>query len=173
MSLTRRDVAMVNNADLHALTAHIDETGRAQHAASYAGIEIDESRAIATVYRVPDPGLDDFLAREAPGVRVIDADHGLQELTLWHDHVVDDLTAWAENGVTISTVVARHDGSGVEVGTPDPGRARHEMLRRYGVKAPLIFTARPRPTLVVGSGVTASKAAGPAVARSLFAGSGD
>jgi hypothetical protein len=41
--------------------------------------------------------------------------------------------------VRISCVAARHDGVGVEVGTPDPERARAELPRRYGRDAPLIF----------------------------------
>ena len=41
----------------------------------------------------------------------------LAELTEWHDRIVADLPAWQADGVRISTVSARHDGVGVEIGT--------------------------------------------------------
>jgi hypothetical protein len=125
---------------LDAAIARIDKGGRSEHAASYAGIEVDQQRVRAIVYRVPSASFDDFIrqAAEDTCVFVRDAEHGLTELNTWHDRVRDDMAAWKARGVHITTISARHDGAGVEVGTTDVERARHELPKQYGRKAPLI-----------------------------------
>jgi hypothetical protein len=133
-------------APLAAAIARIDAGGRADHAASYAGLEVDQQRVRATVYRVPSAAFDDFIRFSAQNTCIVvrDAGHGLAELTALHDRIVADLAAWEAEGVRISTVVARHDGSAVEVGTPDVDLARIELPRRYGYAAPLAFVEQGR-----------------------------
>ncbi|MEU4216233.1 hypothetical protein [Actinoplanes sp. NPDC026623] len=133
-------------APLAAAIARIDAGGRADHAASYAGLEVDQQRVRATVYRVPSAAFDDFIRFSAQDTCIVvrDAGHGLAELTALHDRIVADLAAWEAEGVPISTVVARHDGSAVEIGTPDVDLARIELPRRYGTAAPLAFVEQGR-----------------------------
>jgi hypothetical protein len=128
-------------AALEAAMARIDAGGRADHAGSYAGLEVDQERVRAIVYRVPSAAFDDFIRQSAEDTCIVvrDAAHSLAELTGWNDRVVADLDAWRASGVRISSVVARHDGIGVEIGTRDVERARSEMPRRYGRTAPLVF----------------------------------
>ncbi|MET8149317.1 hypothetical protein ACIBSW_04690 [Actinoplanes sp. NPDC049668] len=128
-------------APLAAAIARIDAGGRADHAASYAGLEVDQQRVRAIVYRVPSAEFDDFIRFSAENTCIVvrDAVHSLTELTAWHDRIVADLAAWAAAGVPISSVVARHDGTGVEVGTGEVDLARIELPRGYGRAAPLIF----------------------------------
>jgi hypothetical protein len=128
-------------APLEAAIARIDAGGRAEHAASYAGLEVDQQRVRAIVYRVPSAEFDDFIRFNAENTCIVvrDAGHGLTELTALHDRIVADLAAWEAEGVRISTVVARHDGSAVEIGTRDVDLARIELPRRYGHTAPLTF----------------------------------
>ncbi|WP_067508719.1 hypothetical protein [Actinoplanes sp. TFC3] len=130
----------VTPKDLDAAIARIDKAGRSEHAASYAGIEVDQERVRAIVYRVPSAPLDDLIRQAAENtcVFVRDAEHGLDELNAWHDRVRDDIAAWKSRGIFIATISARHDGAGVEVGTPDVQRARVELPEHYGRKAPLI-----------------------------------
>ena len=140
-------------AALTAAMNRIDQGGRADHAASYAGLEVDQQRVRAIVYRVPSATFDDFIhqAAEDTCVFVRDAPHSLEELTAWQDRVVADLPAWGARGIRISTIAARHDGAGVEIGTQDVDLARRDLPRQYGRTAPLIFveegpvTPRPRP----------------------------
>jgi len=140
-------------AALAAAMNRIDQGGRADHAASYAGLEVDQERVRAIVYRVPSAPFDDFIrqAAEDTCVFVRDAPHSLEELTAWHDRVATDLEAWRARGIRISSIAARHDGAGVEIGTQDVDRARKDMPRQYGRWAPLIFveegpvTPRPSP----------------------------
>ncbi|GAA3335823.1 hypothetical protein GCM10020358_05620 [Amorphoplanes nipponensis] len=128
-------------AALEAAMARIDAGGRAEHAGSYAGLEVDQERVRAIVYRVPSAAFDEFIRTSADNTCIVvrDAGHSLAELTGWHDRIVADLPAWQAAGVRISSVVARHDGAGVEIGTPDVERAREELPRRYGRQAPLVF----------------------------------
>ena len=136
-----RRVLPATPAALEAAMARIDAGGRADHAASYAGLEVDQQRVRAIVYRVPSAAFDDFirLAAENTCIVVRDAEHSLNQLTDWHDRIVADIPAWQGYGVHISSVAARHDGVGVEIGTPAVDRARTVMLHRYGREAPLVF----------------------------------
>jgi hypothetical protein len=126
---------------LGAAIARIEEGGRGRWSRTYAGIEVDQAGVRAIVYRVPSSAFDKFVRNSAEDTCVVvrDAEHGLAELTAWHDKIVGDLKAWDKLGVRISSVGARHDGAGVEIGTPDVETARRELPAKYGVKAPLIF----------------------------------
>jgi hypothetical protein len=128
-------------AALDAAMARIERGGRADFADSYAGLEVDQAGVRAVVYRVPSAAFDEFVRRAAEDTCVVvrDAAHGLTELTEWHDRVVADLGVWQARGIRISTVGARHDGAGVEVGTPDVAGARSALTAHYGAPAPLIF----------------------------------
>jgi hypothetical protein len=128
-------------AALEAAMGRIDTAGRTGHAHSYAGMEVDQERVRAIVYRVPSAAFDDVIRLSAANTCIVvrDAAHSLAELTTWHDRIVADLRAWQDEGVRISSVVARHDGVGVEVGTRDIARARIDLPRRYGRTAPLVL----------------------------------
>jgi hypothetical protein len=132
---------LVTPPDLAAAMARIEAGGRDEFADSYAGLEVDQQHVRAIVYRVPSAAFDDFIRHRAEDTCVLvrDAAHPLAELTGWQERVVADLDAWAAEGVPISTVGARHDGAGVEVGTPDVARTRRALTSRYGRTAPLIF----------------------------------
>src|SRR3954463_843340 len=112
-------------AALEAAMARIDAAGRAHHAASYAGLEVDQERVRAIVYRVPSAAFDDVIRLTADNTCIVvrDAAHSLADLGGWHDRIVADLRAGQAEGVRISSVGARHDGVGVEVGTRDIARA--------------------------------------------------
>lgn len=132
---------LVTPPELAAAMARIEEGGRREYADSYAGLEVDQRRVHAVVYRVPSAAFDDFIRNSAENTCILvrDAAHPLAALTVWQERVEADLDAWAAQGVAITTVGARHDGAGVEVGTPDVTGTRAALLSRYGREAPLIF----------------------------------
>ncbi|GIE83584.1 hypothetical protein [Actinoplanes regularis] len=133
----------ITPAPLAAVMERIEQAGRLRFAESFAGIEVDQPRVRAIVYRVPagSAEFDDFIRHTAENncVVVRDAAHAVAELDTWHDRVVADLAFWTAQGVRIVTVGSRHDGAGVEIGTEDVERARSEMPAHYGTGAPLIF----------------------------------
>jgi hypothetical protein len=128
-------------AALDAAIARIDRGGRGDFKDSYAGLEVDQEHVRAVVYRVPSAHFDDFIrqAAESACIVVRDAAHSSADLATWHDRVLADLSFWTARGIRIVTIGARHDGTGVEVGTQDIERARLELPARYGSRAPLIF----------------------------------
>lgn len=134
-----------------AAMARIERGGRGEFAASFAGLEVDERRGRAIVYRVPSAAFDDFIREAAEDACVVvrDAACSGEALAEWHDRVLADLAFWTHRGVQIVSIGARHDGSGVEVGVRDVPRARGELLGRYGQDAPLLFVGqepvRPLP----------------------------
>lgn len=128
-------------AKLDAVIARIDRAGRGDFADSYAGLRVDQRRVRAIVYRVPSAAFDDFIRRAAEDTCVVvrDAAHSAIDLAYWHDRVLADLAYWTEQGIRIATIGARHDGTGVEVGSRDVARAKRELPARYGTRAPLVF----------------------------------
>jgi hypothetical protein len=128
-------------AALDAASARIDQGGREAFHDSYAGVEVDQKHVRAYVYRVPSAGFDDFIRQAAENTCIVvrDAPHSAADLSVWHDRVVADLSFWTARGIRIVTIGARHDGTGVEVGTQDPDRARLELPARYGSRAPLMI----------------------------------
>jgi hypothetical protein len=144
MSVTvGRTTMPVTPPELDAAIARIDRAGREQHRNSYAGLEVDQTQVRVIVHRVPSAEFDDVIRYAAADTCVVvrDAPHALDELTAWHDRLVADLAYWAGRGVRVVTVGARHDGTGVEVGTQDVARARVEFRLHYGRTAPLVVVA--------------------------------
>jgi hypothetical protein len=126
---------------LAAAMERIDRGGRERFATSFAGLEVDQIRVRAIVYRVPSDAFDDFIRANAEDSCIVvrDAAHAMAELTGWHDRVVADLPYWDAQGLRITTVGSRHDGVGVEIGTRDLEATRSGLLGRYGDDAPLVF----------------------------------
>ncbi|BEL11244.1 hypothetical protein Q0Z83_094350 [Actinoplanes sichuanensis] len=126
---------------LTAAMERIDRAGRERFADSFAGLEVDQARVRAIVYRVPSEAFDAFIRNTAEDncVVVRDAAHAVAELTEWHDRVVADLPYWSAQGIHITTVGSRHDGAGVEIGTLDLEATRREFRSRYGDGAPLVL----------------------------------
>jgi hypothetical protein len=139
---------------LSAAMNRIEDGGRQRFADSYAGLEVDQLRVRAIVYRVPSAPFDDFLRISAQDACIVvrDAAHSLAELRTWHDRIAADLGMWTDRGVRISTVGARHDGAGVEVGTQDVVRARQELPVHYGTEAPLVFVEQGPVTPLPATG---------------------
>lgn len=133
----------VTPAQLSAAMERIEQGGRLRFPDTFAGIEVDQRRVRAIVYRVPTASseFDDFIRETAKTncFVVRNAAHAVAELGVWHDRVVADLAYWTVRGVRIVTVGSRHDGAGLEIGTRDVAKARDEMPAHYGGDAPLIF----------------------------------
>ncbi|SNY05520.1 hypothetical protein [Paractinoplanes atraurantiacus] len=128
-------------AELSAAMDRVDRGGRTEFADSYAGIEVDQERVRAIVYRVPSAAFDQFIRRAAENACIVvrDADHSATDLAFWHDRVLADIQFWTHRGIRLVSIGARHDGTGIEIGTRDLDRARLELPARYGARAPLLF----------------------------------
>jgi hypothetical protein len=140
----------------------IERAGREDFAESFAGIEVDQERVRAIVYRVPSEPFDDFIRRTAESSCLVvrNARHSAKTLDAWHDRIIAELAFWSHRGLHIVSVGARHDGSGVEIGTDDVDKARQELLGRHGADAPLVFVAEgPVRPLSPGSAPASQPAA--------------
>jgi hypothetical protein len=152
----RRPAAAAAAALSTAMT-RIDEGGRGTFPDSYAGLEVDEPAARAIVYRVPSRAFDDFVRQAAQDACVVirDAAHSHAALTALHQRIVADLGHWQARGIRISTVGARHDGNGVEVGTQDPVAAGAALPQHYPGEPVIIVAQAPvRPLRNAGPGRT-------------------
>ncbi|WP_433792265.1 hypothetical protein [Actinoplanes sp. CA-252034] len=126
---------------LAAAMERIDRGGRERFADSFAGLEVDQARVRAIVYRVPSVAFDAFIRSTAEDTCIVvrDAAHAVAELTVWHDRVVADLPYWSAQGIRITTVGSRHDGVGLEIGTTDLEATRRALHARYGEEAPFVL----------------------------------
>lgn len=126
---------------LEAAIARIEDGGRNRFPDSYAGLEVDQRQVRAIVYRVASVAFDDFVRISAEDACVVvrDAAHSSAKLNAWQDRIAADLGRWGEQGIQISSVGARHDGAGVEIGAQDVAAARRQLPAYYGAQAPLVF----------------------------------
>ncbi|MBL7498917.1 hypothetical protein I6A84_28525 [Frankia sp. CNm7] len=123
--------------------ARVEEVG-SRHPRQYAGIAV--SGVTLVVYRRPGGDLDDAVRAVAGNVSVVfrDAPHTRQELIALAARIQADLAYWRNRGVPIWSVLPRHDGSGVEVGTPAGDRLAAAARDRYG-DAPIIVLRMTEP----------------------------
>lgn len=126
---------------LDPVLGRIEQEGRARFAESYAGLEVMPDQLSAVVYRVPSAQFDAFLREVAGEAAVVirDAPYSVAELTALMERITADLDYWRERGIRINAFGARHDGSGVQVGTQEVARAEVELPKRYGARPPVLI----------------------------------
>ncbi|MEV6814339.1 hypothetical protein AB0M52_19750, partial [Micromonospora sp. NPDC051296] len=78
-------------------------------------------------------------------IRLHPARHAAADLEPTHERILQEQDHWRQQGLPVVQSGVRHDGSCIEVGTPDPQRAEREFLQRYpGV--PMCFGMEVCPT---------------------------
>ncbi|MGE3285751.1 MAG: hypothetical protein AB7J32_06555 [Pseudonocardia sp.] len=102
----------------------------------YAGVQTEDTRVL--VYRKPSAEFDAAL-RElqlAVPAAALDAPYSAPELAALASRVVADIPYWRTQGIDVVSVGARHDGTAVDVGTPQPGQLAPLLPGRYGTAPP-------------------------------------
>ncbi|WP_141725192.1 hypothetical protein [Micromonospora pallida] len=74
-------------------------------------------------------------------VRLRPARHAAAELGPTFQQILRDQDYWRQRGLPVVQSGVRHDGSCIEVGTPDPRRAEREFSQRYP-GAPMCFSVQ-------------------------------
>jgi hypothetical protein len=113
----------------------LDPLLRQDFAASYAGLVLDHDAHAVVVYRKPDTALDARVHSDVTDVTVElrDARMSLQEMEDLRDRVMADSAYWSQQGIKISSVGPKPDGSGIEVMTsPGSSGDRKKLAKRYG-----------------------------------------
>jgi hypothetical protein len=128
--------------------AQVERLGAA-HADQYAGVEVGADGLV--VHRKPGGGFDEAVRAALTGVTVSfrDATHSRVELAALADRILADRDYWKAQGVPLWTVGARHDGTGVEVGTPAGRKLLAGARKRYG-DAPIIVLPMDAPPTLTG-----------------------
>jgi hypothetical protein len=126
----------------------VETLAAAGHGGYYAGLEVAAPGLI--VYRIPGDGLDGAVRAALPGVPVSfrDAPHSRNELTELAQRLLADRAYWAAQGVELWTVGARHDGTGVEVGTPAGDKLLAGAPVKYGPVPIIVMPMTSTPTAV-------------------------
>ncbi|MBB2910335.1 hypothetical protein FHS43_001598 [Streptosporangium becharense] len=140
------------HAELDAAATRIDDYLRRDYPGHYAGVVLDTAAPAVVVYRRASAELDAALRGRFTGVplRLRDAPHSARELNALAERVRGDADHWRRQGITITSVAARPDGTAVEVGTREVAKATVELPERYG-RAPLRVFGE-NPTLLTPSG---------------------
>ncbi|PZG16547.1 hypothetical protein C1I95_17290 [Micromonospora craterilacus] len=118
----------------------IRQAGESTYRDTFAGLEVVPEEGYAIVYGVPSPEFEAFVRDAAQGQCVVlrNAAHSFAELNALQDRIMVDWDLWRTRGIDISSIGARHDGSGVEVGTLDVEKARAELPEHYDTDIPII-----------------------------------
>lgn len=152
--------SVANDPVLASAAAAVQEDAEQRFADTFAGVTLDHSNRTMIVYRRPDPALEARVRSLAGDVRVTfrDARYSLAQLRAVVDRVAADTDYWRQNGVEVTSVAPRPDGSGVEVGVASGGERERQMLAgRY--PETIIFlqervrifpTAEPAPPIRIG-----------------------
>jgi len=129
-----------NQEALGEMADRITPRAEERYADVYAGLEMVQELDRLRVYRKPSKDFDAWILQDfrADCVELIDAPHSAVELKALQDRIGSDMDYWAQQGVHISTIGSRVDGSAVEVGTVDVDRAKVELPKRYGTAIPIV-----------------------------------
>jgi hypothetical protein len=127
-----------SGSDVSDAAARVDEWARTQFPQVYAGLETRAARVL--VYRKPSPEFDAGLrALDLPAPAVPrDAPYAAPELEALATRIVGDIEYWRGQGIEIASVGARHDGSAVEVGSPQADQLAPRLTARYGPTPPAV-----------------------------------
>lgn len=143
--------AFPNQQALDEIATAVERLGRGRLAAVYAGVAIDVSADRVDVWAT-DPAAVRAATATAPWagrLRVHRAANAAADLEPTFQRIRRDLEHWRRVGLPVGVAGVRPDGRCVEVGTPDPARARREFPARYpGVALCLVHqpdAGRPHP----------------------------
>jgi hypothetical protein len=129
-------VELAETQRLSEAASAIEAFGRSRFPESYTGVALDADGQGLVVYRRPSPAFDTALHHLMTGlpVTVHDARYPERELLSVVDQLRADDAYWREQGLRISTFGPRHDGSGIDLTTPDVELARRLLPGRYDVE---------------------------------------
>ena len=114
----------------------------------YSGVEVTPAGLI--VYRKTGGGLDAAVRTALPSVQITfrDAPYSRKELTAVADRILSDRDYWTSQGVPLWTVSARHDGTGVEVGTSAGDKLLAGAPARYGPVRVIVVSMTAAPSVM-------------------------
>ena len=122
-----------NYPELNATADVIGELGRTQFRSVFAGLAIntDEDRVDVWAKKSPEFTAEINALPGAAKVRMHEAPYSYSELEPTLYRIAEDYEYWVTRGLDVVTAGARIEGTYIEVGTPDPARARQEFPQRY------------------------------------------
>lgn len=118
--------------------SRVDQWARERFPEVYAGIETSDAGLI--VFRKPSAAFDEGLRTLGVSTPVVlrDAPYANAELATLAERVLADVDYWAGQGIEITSVGARADGTAVDVGSPQADRLTPRLAGRYGTTPPAI-----------------------------------
>ncbi|MFI6822457.1 hypothetical protein ACIBJE_16105 [Micromonospora sp. NPDC050187] len=125
--------AFPNQGELDEIADRIRRLGEGELASVYTGLAIDVENDRVDVW-VTDPprfkaAIDGLPWQQR--VRLHPARHAAVDLEPTFQRILREHGHWRQQGLPVAYSGVRHDGSCIEVGTPDPQRAEREFPRRY------------------------------------------
>jgi hypothetical protein len=135
--------AAVNHTELNLVAERIQPHAQDAFADVFAGVEVTPDSDRVRVYRKPSAPFDDWIRKAfAPDcIEVLDAAHSAKELNALVDRINEDMRYWADQGIEITELGAKLDGSGLIVGVDpeDVDKAKQLMPARYGTDVALLI----------------------------------
>jgi len=118
---------------LNEFADRIRELGQRSFPDVYSGVEVRAEEGMVVAYRRASADFDRTVRADLPDapVRFRDAPHAERQLAGWADDVRRDLPYWQARNSPVHSVVVRHDGTCVELGTLTVATVKSHAALRY------------------------------------------
>ena len=142
-----------NHGELSAIADVISQLGQTRFRSVYAGLAIntDEDRVDVWSKKSAEFAAEINVQPWAARVRMYGAPYSFEELDRMHYRVLEDYDYWKARGLPLVQSGIRHEGTYIEIGTPDPVRAKQEFAQRYP-GAPFCYFTRTERAIPFGRG---------------------
>lgn len=150
-------------ARLSTAASTIEAFGRSNHPESYTGLTLDADQRSLMVYRRPSASFDTELHHILAGlpVSVHDARYSERAMLAVVERLGADDAYWREQGLRIVAFGPRHDGTGIDLTTPDVELAQRLLPARYDLEFLIVRggPVTPYQTTRLGPGLPAMQTA--------------
>jgi hypothetical protein len=130
---------------LNEFADRIREVGQRRFPDVYSGVEVNLDAGMVVAYRRTAAEFDRAVRAELPDapVRFQDAPYAERQIAAWADTVRRDLAYWQARDTPVHSVVGRHDGTCVELGTMAVDAVTAQARVRYPDMPVCVVTGGP------------------------------
>ena len=124
----------VNEGELSAIGEAVRQLAESKYRSVFAGLAIntDADRVDVWSKRSAEFTAEINAQPWASRVRMYEAPYSNADLEQTFFRIIfDDQDYWKDRGLPVMSALIRHEGTYIEIGTPDPARAEQEFPQRY------------------------------------------
>ncbi len=124
----------INHGELSDIGEAVRQLAESRYKSVYAGLAINTDADVVDVWSKKSAGFTAEINAQpwANRVRMHEAPYSNADLEPTFFRIIfDDQDYWKDRGPPVMSAAIRHEGTYIEIGTPDPARAELEFPQRY------------------------------------------